>query len=291
MKPIPPSELILNKDDSIYHLNLRPEQLSDTVILVGDPGRVEKVSKFFDQITHTSEKREFKSATGVLNKKRITVLSTGIGPDNIDIAMNELDALANVDFNTKTIKEDLRSLEFIRIGTSGALQPEIPVDSFIIGTYGLGLNSTLHAYKCGTINNLSLSRAFVSHTQWHKNRAMPYAFSCDSDLLSKLKDPTIFTGITATADGFYGPQGRVIRLPLQDAHINEKIASFRYENTKITNFEMETAAIYGLAKLMGHRAISINAVIANRATGTFSKNAHHTIEKLIQYTLEKLTQS
>lgn len=291
MQPIAPSELILNEDGSIYHLNLKPGEVADTIILVGDPGRVEKVSKFFDKVTHSSEKREFKAVTGTLGQKGITVLSTGIGPDNIDIVLNELDALVNIDFNTKTIKDNKKNLEIVRIGTSGALQPEIHVDSFVIGTYGLGLNSTLHAYKCGSISNLSLSKAFVNHTQWHKNKAIPYAFSCDGDLLSKLENPSVYTGITATTDGFYGPQGRVLRLPLQDVHINEKMASFKYDHLKITNFEMETAAIYGLAKLLGHKAISINAIIANRAAGTFSENAHDTIHKLIQYTLERLTRA
>lgn len=291
MRPIAPSELILNEDGSIYHLNLKPGDAAATVILVGDPDRVEKVAKHFDTVEHSGQKREFKDVTGRLGQKRMTVLSTGIGPDNIDIVLNEYDALANIDFSTKKVKEQPKSLEIVRIGTSGALQPDIPVDSFLMSTYGLGLNSTLHAYKCGSISNLSLSKAFTSHTNWHKNRAMPYAFSCDSDLASRLGNASVFTGITVTADGFYGPQGRVLRLPLQDAHLNDKMASFNYEGLKITNFEMETAAIYGLAKLMGHKAISMNAIIANRAAGTFSKNAHKTIEKLIEHTLENLTGS
>ncbi|MEZ4817784.1 MAG: nucleoside phosphorylase [Flavobacteriaceae bacterium] len=286
------SELILNPDGSIYHLQLKPGEVADTVITVGDQDRVEQVSKHFDTIEVKAQHREFKTHTGTLNGKRITVVSTGIGPDNIDIVFNELDALVNIDFLTREIKTEKKSLSIIRVGTSGALQPEVSIDSFIASEIGIGFDNLLHFYgNTETIFEEKLSQAFVNHTEWNPNNAQPYAVKADPDLLSLfITNSTILKGITATNVGFYGPQGRVLRLPLHDAAMNAKIASFEYHGGKITNLEMETAAMYGMAKLLGHKAISLNAILANRSIGTFSENPSETIDKLIMYTLKILTQ-
>ncbi|WP_242094590.1 nucleoside phosphorylase [Aestuariivivens sediminicola] len=286
--PIKNSELILNPDGSIYHLNLKPEHIADTIILVGDQDRVEKVSKHFDRIDYKSQKREFKSHTGYYKGLHLTVLSTGIGPDNIDIVLNELDALANIDFETRTIKEKLRSLRFIRIGTSGALQEDIPVDAFVVSEYGLDLNGMLHSYRTGAITIPEIEHAFIEHTQWPGFKARPLLIKCHEALEKQIVSDQTYKGITLTAVGFYGPQGRILRLPLEDEALNSKIQSFNYNGLRVTNLEMETSAIYGLSKLMGHQALSINAIIANRSLGTFSAHPGETIEKLIAYTLERL---
>jgi uridine phosphorylase len=286
--PIKESELILNTDGSVYHLNLKPENISDTIILVGDQDRVEKVSKYFDTIEFETQKREFKTHTGFFHGKRLSVISTGIGPDNIDIVLNELDALANIDFKTRQVKESLTSLNIIRIGTSGSLQSEIPVDSFVLSSHGLDLNGMLHSYKIDDISNPDIEDAFIKQTNWHSKKARPLIIKGSATLTKKLESPQVFQGLTATAGGFYGPQGRVLRLELQDPKLNSKMDAFRYKGINISNFEMETSAIYGLAKLLGHEAISMNAVIANRANGTFSKNPAKIINDLIKYTLNKL---
>ncbi|WP_303317568.1 nucleoside phosphorylase [Flavivirga abyssicola] len=286
--PIKESELILNPDGSVYHLNLKPENVSNTIIFVGDQNRVEKVSKYFDSIEFSTQKREFKTQTGHYKGKRITVISTGIGPDNIDIVLNELDALFNIDLTTKIPKQTITSLNIIRIGTSGSLQKDIPIDSFLLSTYGLDLNGMLHAYQIDTINNPNIEDAFIKQTNWHKHKARPIVIE-NSDLLEKQFESNMtHKGLTATAGGFYGPQGRVLRLPVQDADLNNKMDAFNFEGTRITNLEMETSAIYGLAKLLGHHALSLNAIIANRASGTFSKNPSEVIDKLIKYTLDKI---
>ena len=283
------SELILNPDGSVYHLNLRPENIATNIILVGDQDRVDKVTKHFDSIEFTTQKREFKTTTGSYNKKRFSVISTGIGPDNIDIVLNELDALVNIDLLTRKIKEHLTQLSFVRIGTSGSLQADIPVDSFVLSTHGLDMTGLLHSYQIESISNPEIENAFVKHTNWSSKKAYPIIVSNSQELANSLASEIVFQGITATAGGFYGPQGRVLRLPLEDATLNHKIDSFSFEGNKITNLEMETSAIYGLSKLQGHKAVSMNAIIANRANGTFSKNPSKVVADLIRYTLEKLT--
>ena len=283
------SELILNADNSIYHLNLLPEDIADTIIVVGDQNRVGQVSKYFDNIEIKKEKREFFTHTGVLNGKRITVLSTGIGADNIDIVLNELDALANIDFRTRTIKEEFKQLKIVRIGTSGAIQPDIPVDSFVLSDYALGFDGVLHFYKSEDILHPEFTRAFVEYTSWFTKKPEPYLVKCNDALREQLASNRIRYGVTVTNSGFYGPQGRKLRLDLQDSTLNDKLTSFRYEDLRITNLEMESSAIYGLAKLMGHQAVSLNCIIANRVLGEFSKNPLQTIDNLIKYTLDKLT--
>jgi len=282
------SELILNPDGSVYHLNLKPEDISDTLLFVGDQDRVEKITKHFDTIEFSTQKREFKTQTGTYKGKRISVISTGIGPDNIDIVLNELDALINIDFKTRTIKEKLNSLNIIRIGTSGSLQSDIPVDSFLIGTHGLDLNGMLHFYELEDICNHEIENAFIKHTHWNSNKARPIVISNSLELERIFESKQTYKGVTGTAGGFYGPQGRVLRLAIQDSELNNKMNSFLYNGLRISNLEMETATIYGLSKLLGHNAVSLNAIIANRANGTFSKNPAKTIESLILYTLDRL---
>ena len=282
------SELILNPDGSIYHLNLKPENISDTLLFVGDQDRVEKITKHFDTIEFSTQKREFKTQTGTYKGKRISVISTGIGPDNIDIVLNELDALINIDFTTRTIKEKLNSLNIIRIGTSGSLQSDIPVDSFLIGTHGLDLNGMLHFYELEDICNHEIENAFMKHTHWNSNKARPIVINNSLELERIFESKQTYKGVTGTAGGFYGPQGRVLRLAIEDSGLNNKMNSFLYDGFRISNLEMETATIYGLSKLLGHNALSLNAIIANRANGTFSKNPAKTIESLILYTLDRL---
>lgn len=282
------SELILNPDGSLYHLNLRPEHIAENIIFVGDQDRVDKITKHFDKIEFTTQKREFKTTTGTYKNKRFSVLSTGIGPDNIDIVMNELDALVNIDLSTRKPKKNLTSLNIIRVGTSGSLQANIPVDSFVVSSHGLDLNGMLHSYQIDSISNTAIENAFVKHTNWSKKKAYPIIITNSKKLENQLSSHNTFTGITATAGGFYGPQGRVLRLGIQDENLNHKIDSFNFENHRITNLEMETSAIYGLSKLLGHHACSINAIIANRANGTFSKNPGKVVADLIEYALEKL---
>lgn len=281
------SELILNPDGSVYHLNLKPEHIANTIIFVGDQDRVTKISKHFDVIEFETQKREFKTHTGTYKGKRLTVLSTGIGPDNIDIVMNELDALVNIDLTTRKPKDKLTELKIIRIGTSGSLQKDVPVDSFVLSTYGLDLNGMLHFYKIDGLTNPEMEDAFMKHTNWNSNKARPIIFN-NSKSLEKIFDTEVHKGLTATAGGFYGPQGRVLRLPLEDETLNNKMDNFNYNGVRITNFEMETAVIYGMSKLLGHHALSLNAIIANRPNGTFSKDPGQTVERLITYTLNKL---
>ena len=286
--PIKESELILNPDGSVYHLNLKPEHIASTIIFVGDQDRVAKISKHFDAIEFETQKREFKTHTGTYKGKRLTVMSTGIGPDNIDIVMNELDALVNIDLETREVKKDLKSLNIIRVGTSGSLQGDVPVDSFVLSTHGLDLNGMLHFYQIDPICNPEIEDAFISHTNWHKDKARPVIIGNSKKLENLLDSSKVYKGVTATAGGFYGPQGRVLRLPLFDDEMNAKMDSFNYNGIKITNFEMETSVIYGLAKLLGHHACSLNAIIANRPNGTFSKDPKKAVEELIKYTLNKL---
>ena len=290
MNKIAPSELIINPDGSIYHINLKPEHLSENIIFVGDQNRVAKVAKHFDNIEFETQKREFKTITGTLNNKRFTVISTGIGPDNIDIVINELDALANIDLQTRTIKKEHTALNIVRIGTSGSLQNDIPVDSFVLAKYGLGFDGMLHAYDCEHILEREMEDAFIEHTDYSVRKSRPYIVKNSDPLEKKLISDKVYSGITATAGGFYGPQGRVLRLALQDHELNRKIDTFRFKNIRISNLEMETSAIYGLSKLLGHQAVSMNAIIANRANLTFSKDPYQAVENLIKYTLDKLVE-
>ena len=283
------SELILNPDGSVYHLKLKPEHIAHDIIFVGDQNRVEKISSQFDTIEFSFQKREFKTHTGTLNGKRITVISTGIGPDNIDIVMNELDALVNIDLKTRQPKSNLTSLNIVRIGTSGSLQADIPVDSFVMSKYGLGLDNMLRSYLVDEISNSNMEESFINHTNWDSRKGRPYVISCSDKLEQLIESDKIHKGITATAGGFYGPQGRVLRLGIQDKNLNSKMDNFLFEGNRITNLEMETAAIFGLSKLMGHNALSLNAIIANRATGTFSEDPYKAVDELIKYTLERLT--
>jgi uridine phosphorylase len=285
------SELILNPDGSVYHLNLKPEHIARDIIFVGDQNRVEKITQFFDSIEFSTQKREFKTQTGIFKGKRITVMSTGIGPDNIDIVMNELDALVNIDLETRKPKENLTSLNIIRIGTSGSLQADIPVDSFVMAKFGLGLDNMLRSYLIDEISNPAIEDAFIKHTNWDLKKGKPYVIACSSVLEKKIESHQIHKGITATAGGFYGPQGRVLRLNIQDETLNNKMDTFNFEGTRITNLEMETGAIYGLSLLLGHQALSMNAIIANRASGTFSEDPYKAVDALIAYTLEKLAEN
>ena len=282
------SELILNEDGSIYHLHLRPEHLASTVITVGDPDRVAQVSKYFDRIVFQQHKREFKTHTGMFKNQGITVLSTGIGSDNVDIVLNELDALVNIDFETRTIKNKLTSLNIVRIGTSGALQADIPVDSFLMSSHGLDLNGMLQSYNIEGIRHKEFESAFCSHTHWDADRAQPVLVDNSKALEDQLFEGHILKGVTATCGGFYGPQGRILRLEPKDSVFRDQLQSFQFKDLRITNFEMETSAIYGLTKLLGHKACSMNAILANRANGTFSNTPEKTIDELIQYTLNKL---
>ncbi|TDQ29796.1 nucleoside phosphorylase [Tenacibaculum caenipelagi] len=282
------SELILNPDGSIYHLNLRPEHIATDIIFVGDQYRVDKVTQHFDTIEYSTQKREFKTTTGTYKGKRLSVISTGIGPDNIDIVLNELDALVNIDFETRKVKTEFTKLNITRIGTSGSLQTDIPVDSFLLSTHALDLNGMLQAYQVEEISHPELEQAFIKHTDWSSKKSYPLVVSNGKSLEEQLSSNKVYKGITATAGGFYGPQGRVLRLPLQDANLNSKIDSFNYNDNRITNLEMETSAIYGLAKLLGHDAVSMNAIIANRANGTFSEDPYKVVNDLILYTLDKL---
>jgi len=284
------SELILNPDGSVYHLNLKPKHIATDIIFVGDQNRVEKITKHFSSIEFSLQKREFKTQTGIYKGKRITVISTGIGPDNIDIVMNELDALVNIDFETRTIKEKLTSLNIIRIGTSGSLQAEIPCDSIVLSQYGLGLDNMLRSYCIDEISETDMEDAFIKQTNWDLRKGRPYVIQGSEILAKRLDSDSIYKGFTGTAGGFYGPQGRVLRMPIQDPELNSKMDQFEYKGIKVTNLEMETGAIYGLGKLLGHQCLSMNAIIANRATGTFSEDPYKAVDALIEYTLNKLAE-
>lgn len=291
MQRIAESELILNQRGAVYHLDLRPEELAHTIITVGDPDRVKEVSKHFDQVESRHQHREFVTHTGRIGKERLTVVSTGIGTDNIDIVLNELDALVNIDLETRTIKDHLTSLKIIRVGTSGSLQADIPVDSFLVSTHGLGLDNLLNFYRLDkNEEDKQIEHAFITHTQMHGRIANPYVSGAGSSLL-KLFTDGFHSGITVTCPGFYGPQGRVLRLGLANPELINRLGAFQFGAHRITNFEMETAGIYGLGKLLGHACISLNAIVANRVAQTFSKDGQGIIEKLIEKTLGILLES
>lgn len=288
-KIIPPSELILHPDGSIYHLKIKPEHLADTIILVGDPNRVEIISSFFDSIEYKGNNREIYTHTGSYNNKRLTVMSTGMGTDNIDIVMNELDALVNIDLNSRKIKEKQKVLNIVRLGTSGAIQPEIPLNSFIISEYGLGLDGLLYFYNIQNeaIDN-KLTFDFIEFSQWPKELPKPYAVKASKDLMEKLGEGMI-KGITATAPGFYGPQGRSLRLELAYPDLINKLEEFRFDSLKISNFEMETSALYGLGKLLGHNTVTVCVAIANRKRHEYNQNYKEAINDLIKQLLARIT--
>ncbi|SFB29636.1 uridine phosphorylase [Flavobacterium swingsii] len=282
------SELILNPDGSVYHLNLLPENIANDIIFVGDQERVSKITQHFDSIEFSTQKREFKTETGMYKGKRITVQSTGIGPDNIDIVFNELDALVNVDLKTREIKPNHTALNIVRIGTSGSLQADIPVDSWVMSKYAVGLDNMLRSYLIEEHSIAELEDAFIQQTNWDLRKGRPTVVACDVTLENKIYSDKFHKGFTGTAGGFYGPQGRVVRLNIQDPNLNKKMDAFNHNGTRMTNLEMETSAIYGLGKLLGHNCLSLNAIIANRAVGEFSSNPEKTVNELIAYTLDKL---
>lgn len=289
MRTIESSELILNQDGSIFHLHLKPEQLADTVILVGDPGRVETVASFFDKIEHTVSNREFKTITGYYGGKRLSVISTGIGTDNIDIVVNELDALVNIDLTTRTEKPNHTKLNLIRLGTSGALQADIALGSFVLTEISIGFDGLLNFYaNRNKVSLLEMEDAFMKHTQWNPQCAKPYFCPSAPKLVQLLSDFTV-KGVTISAPGFYGPQGRVLRLPLADPKLNDKIVSFEYEGKKITNYEMESSAINGLSRLLGHNSVTICSIIANRVVKDANIDYKASIRTLIKSTLDRLT--
>lgn len=294
-EPLAHSELILNEDSSIYHLHLKPGDIAQTIITVGDPDRVEAVTKHFDSIEVNIQRREFKTQTGLYKGKRLTVISTGIGTDNIDIVFNELDALVNIDFNTRTVKDTHTQLEFIRIGTSGAIQNNIPIDSFLVSEIAIGLDSLLQFYKSDAVLDRSISEAFEKYCSLNQAHSTPYAVHSNKSLHDLFAVENEFvSGVTVTNVGFYGPQNRSLRLKVNDPSLASSLQSFVFDTNekqhRITNLEMETSGIYGMAKLLGHKAISLNAILANRATGDFSQNPKATIDKLIKKTLDLLTQ-
>jgi len=291
MSRIAESELIINPRGAIYHLNLRPDEIAGTVITVGDPDRVREVSKYFDSIEVRSQHREFITHTGYVGKKRLTVLSSGIGPDNIDIVINELDALANIDFETRQVKAKLTPLNIVRIGTSGSLQADIPVDSFVASTHGLGIDNLLNFYRHEQNEQEQLLlQSFVTHTQMHGQMSYPYISGAAASLLKHfVKD--FHQGITVTCPGFYGPQGRILRLGIRNPELVNRLTDFRFGQHRITNFEMETSAIYGLGKLMGHNCLAVNAIVANRVKKEFSKDGKAAVEGLITKFMEIFSNS
>lgn len=288
MRIIPPSELIINDDGSIFHLHLKPEQLADIVILVGDPGRVALVSSFFDSKECEVSNREFNTITGTYKGKRMTVMSTGIGIGNIDISVTELDALANVDFATRQVKPQFRKLTLVRLGTSGAIQPDIEVGNFVFSRTSVGFDGLLNYYKGrNDVCDLEIEKAFMKHTGWNELLPKPYFIDADKGLWELFKDSTV-EGITIAAPGFYAPQGRWVRLEPADVHLNEKIESFDYNGRRITNFEMEGSALAGLAALMGHRAATICTIIAQRIAKDACTDYKPFVKQMIKMALDKL---
>ena len=286
MKVIKDTELILTPENKVYHLNISKNEIADTIIIVGDSARVKQVSKHFSKVDFIIENREFVTHTGMYNGKRISVLSTGIGTDNIDIVLNELDAAVNIDFETRTINTNKKSLNIIRLGTSGALQKDVKVDSFLMATHGLGFDGLAHFYKSENIIESKMSEAFAKHSNWPKNLANPYIVSASEKLLSKFSE--FKKGITATASGFYAPQGRELRIKPAIEDLHQKMNTFQFEGNRITNFEMETSALYFLGKSLGHNTLTICAIIGNRITQKQSKDYKKTVDKLIVDVLDKL---
>jgi uridine phosphorylase len=285
MQAIGASELIINDRGAIYHLDVRPEEIADTIITVGDPERVAEVSKYFDRIEHKQAHREFITHTGNIGNKRISVLSTGIGPDNIDIALNEIDALVNIDFATRTIHDQKKSVSIIRMGTCGSLQGEVGVNELVAGTHGLGIDNLLHFYeKENNEEEKAILAAFDEHTKITSNKIQPYIATASAGLLKHFTEGYNH-GITVTCPGFYGPQGRILRLPVKMPNLVDQMTSFRYGQHRIANFEMETSAIYGLCNLLGHQCLSINVIIANRVKKEYSKDMGKAVDHMIQKSL------
>lgn len=285
MQAIGASELIINDRGAIYHLNVRPEEIADTIITVGDPERVAEVSKYFDRIEHKLAHREFITHTGTIGQKRISVLSTGIGPDNIDIALNEIDALANINFDTRTINDQKKSVSIIRMGTCGSLQGEVGVNELVAGTHGLGIDNLLHFYeKQNNEEEKAILAAFDEHTKITAHKIQPYIATASAGLLKHFTEGYSH-GITVTCPGFYGPQGRILRLPLKMPNLVDQMTSFKYGQHRIANFEMETSAIYGLCNLLGHQCLSINVIIANRVKKEYSKDMGKAVDHMIQKSL------
>lgn len=283
------SELIINPDGSVFHLHVKPGQLADKVILVGDPGRVATVAAHFDNKEFEVESREFRTITGTYKGKRITVLSTGIGCDNIDIVVNELDALANIDFNTREEKKEFRSLELVRIGTCGGLQPNTPVGTFICSQKSIGFDGLLNFYAGrNEACDLTFEEAFKKHMNWSPLLCAPYVIDANAELIARINQGDMVNGVTIAAGGFFGPQGRELRVPLADPKQNEKIESFEYNGYKITNFEMESSALAGLSKLMGHKAMTVCMVIANRLIKEANPNYKNSIDTLIKTVLDRI---
>lgn len=281
-KRIAESELIINSRGAVYHLDVRPEELAHTIITVGDPDRVPAVTKHFDKIEHKSQHREFVTHTGYIGNKRLSVVSTGIGTDNIDIVLNELDALVNIDFQTRLVKDQLTSLQVIRLGTSGALQDSIPVDSFVVSSHGLGLDNLMAYYAFeNTTEEKQLLEAFRGQVMLQPGGANPCLFTAGEDLRQRFTDG-FHTGITVTCPGFYAPQGRMLRGPLSNPNLIDNLTGFSYEGHRITNFEMETSAIYGMGRVLGHQCLSVSAIVANRIRQEFSKDGGAAVEALIQ---------
>ncbi len=289
MEKLKNSQLIVTAEGAIYHINIRPENLAENIIIVGDPGRVEKISQHFDAIEFQAQNREIKTHTGRIGAKRITVMSTGMGPDNIDIVLNELDALVNIDLQNKTVKKEHKSLNIVRLGTSGAVQKEIPVDSFVASKYGLGLDGLMNFYNPpqGIIEK-EMVDALIEQTRWPKEWARPYIVKGTESLMTKIGFDML-QGITATAPGFYGPQGRILRMKLAQPDFNRRIEAYRFGEEKIFNYEMETSALYGLGRSLGHNVLTVCLVIANRITEDYSANHHRKIEELIKVVVERLS--
>lgn len=284
-----PSELVLNPDHSVYHLGLHPEDIADTILLVGDPGRVRLVSDKFEKVTLRQQKREFITHTGELNGKRLTVMATGIGTDNIDIVLNELDALVNIDLKRREFLDQKTSLRLVRMGTSGSLQSDIPVDSILLSEAALGFDGLMHFYDARHVMDHDFSKAFRKELNWPEAAAHPYLVRADYETLDLLKGPNTHVGVTITAHGFYGPQGRELRIPIALPDLNDRLESFRFGEERITNYEMETSALYGLGKMMGHRCTTACVIIANRPNNDFSANYHASVEQMIDHVLERLT--
>lgn len=288
MNPISASELVLQPNGSVYHLGLFPEEIAERIILVGDPNRADMIASFFDKITVKKENREIFSRTGTYKGKEITVLSTGMGPDNIDIVVNELDVLANFDLQKKEIKSTLRSLTLVRIGTSGALQSDISVGSFVFSSYAVGLDGVLQFYaNSEQVRELAIEQAFKQHTDWPYEWPEPYIVQADEELFQRLSHDYT-SGMTVTAGGFYGPQGRQLRLPVRHPQFNELVSTFRWKDLRCTNYEMETSALYGLSKMLGHKACTACLIIANRMRGEFLSDYKSHMKNLIHYVLETI---
>lgn len=283
------SELIFNEDGSVYHLKLKPNNISDSIILVGDPQRVDLISKHFHSIEFSVSNREFKTVTGVYKNKRISVISTGIGSGNIDIVLNELDSLVNIDFETRNLKPKLTKLNLIRIGTSGAIQKDIPVDSLLISSKAIDIDGFLNNYKISNDHTYNNADNYLNDYKFNNQKLLPLCFNCSESLFEHFEIISDFSGVTVTCNGFYGSQGRSIRIETSNQNFISELKKISFSNDRVTNLEMETAIIYGMSKILGHNAISLNAILANRENGTYSLNPNKTINRLILLTLDKLS--